>query len=205
MKMINSTLPIHIKVLEKTGFNNYTLLLNHSKMTTKSYIELELGGEYLAELYEGKGGILSFKNLAKKPKIAYFEGGLELIVKLLEQDFNFKEYILKALILSKSREEFELFKEMLFASVENIYHIPFIFENKLCLFQLRKSIDKIELFLYFSVFGNLLFIIDGKGVSLFTPFAKVAAFLNKFLDIEVLHDKNCSFLFEYKRLLDYKG
>ena len=94
---------------------------------------------------------------------------------------------------------------MLFASFENVYHIPFIFENKPCLFQLRKRGDTIELYLYFSVFGALKIVKDEVGISIFTPFFKVQKFLNEHLEYRVFQDKNLKAFFEYKKLLDFKG
>ncbi len=202
---INATLPIHIKVLEKSGYNRYTLLLNHKKISTKSLIDLELGSAYLAELYTSKKGILSFKNLAKIPNIPYFEEGLSLIVKILEEEFDFKNFIIDALCNAKDIESFELFKQMLFASFENIYHIPFVFENKPCLFQLKMNNLGFELYLYFSVFGNLKAVFRDENLTLYTPFAKVASFLNKHLSFKVEQDKFVSELFSFKKMLDLKG
>lgn len=179
MNLINSTLPVQMKVLSKSGFNNYLLRLNHREITTKSLVELEIGAEYLAEIYTDKGGIITFKNLYKKPKLPYFEDGLSLIVRLLEGDLKFKEFVLNSLILAKNQAEFGIFKEMLFASFENIYHIPFVFENKPCLFQLKINAENIELFLYFSVFGNLKVIFEKERILLISPFEKSAAIFSQ--------------------------
>ncbi|WP_300701674.1 hypothetical protein [uncultured Campylobacter sp.] len=203
--IINAVLPVHMKVLEHISYNRYTLLLNSRKISTKSLIELELNAEYLAEIYEGKGGVLSFKNLSKKPNIIKYDDGLNLLLNFLEGNVNFKDFVLKKLIESENSLEFKIYKEMLFALAENIYHIPFVYEDKTCLFQLRKSALQTELYLYFSVFGSLKFIFDDKGLSLYTPFAKVAAFLSPRLKCEIYEDKNLKALFEFKRLLDFKG
>lgn len=206
MNMINATLPIQMKVIAKYNFNRYTLLLNHKEVSTKSLIELDLNAEYLAELYESKGGVITFKNLYKKPKLPFFEDGLSLIVRLLEEEgFDFKNFIINSLINAKNASEFGLFKEMLFALSRGIYHIPFVFENKPCLFQLKFSQKGAELFLFFSVFGNLKFIIKDEKISLFTPFFKVASFLAKNSAFEVAQDKDAKAFFEFKKLLDFKG
>lgn len=168
-------------------------------------IELDLNSEYLAELYNEKGGITSFKNLTRIPKIPFFEEGLELIIKLLEQKFDFKSFIIEALINSKDKESFKIYKEMLFASFENIYHIPFVFENKPCLFQLRKKQKYAELFLYFNVFGGLKLLMQDDKKSLHTPFNKVGEFLSSHSDIELIYDKNVKAFFEFQKLLDFKG
>ncbi len=36
MSMINSTLPIQMKVLAKSGYGHYTLLLNHKRFKPKA-------------------------------------------------------------------------------------------------------------------------------------------------------------------------
>lgn len=206
MSIINSTLPVQMKVISKSGYNNYTLLLNHKEVSTKSLIELELGAEYLAELYTSKGGVITFKNLYKKPYIAHFEEGLALIVRLLEEpNFDFKNFVLNALMNATDIASFRIYKEMLFACFENIYHIPFIYESKSCLFQLKFSPDKCELFLLLSVFGNLKFIISKEQNELRTPFFKVAKFLSEHLQTPIVQEKGISALFEFKKRLDFKG
>lgn len=206
MSIINSTLPVQMKVISKSGYNNYTLMLNHQQISTKSLIELEIGAEYLAELYTSKGGIITFKNLYKKPYIAHFDEGLPLIIRLLDEpNFDFKAFVLNALINCTDLASFRIYKEMLFACFENIYHIPFIYENKPCLFQLKFSSDKCELFLLFSVFGNLKFIISNTQSELKTPFFKVANFLKKHLQTPIVQEKGIEALFEFKKRLDFKG
>lgn len=195
-----------MKVISKSGYNNYTLMLNHQQISTKSLIELEIGAEYLAELYTSKGGIITFKNLYKKPYIAHFDEGLPLIIRLLDEpNFDFKAFVLNALINCTDLASFRIYKEMLFACFENIYHIPFIYENKPCLFQLKFTSDKCELFLLFSVFGNLKFIISNTQSELKTPFFKVANFLKKHLQTPIVQEKGIEALFEFKKRLDFKG
>ncbi|MGH2267577.1 hypothetical protein [Campylobacter taeniopygiae] len=203
--MINATLPIQMKVLGKTGYGHYTLLLNHKKIQTKSMIDLEIGAEYLAEIYKEKGGAIQFKHLSKRPVFTPFEEGLPLIVAILENKINYKEYIISNLMECKNREKYQILKEMLFASFENIYHIPFIFENKACLFQMKKRTKFLEIYLYFSVFGALKILIDNHGVSIFTPFFKVQKFLNEHLNFSVTQDNKIAPLFVFKKLSDFKG
>ncbi|MBZ7930695.1 hypothetical protein H2268_00140 [Campylobacter sp. RM12910] len=203
--MINTTLPIQMKVLGKTGYGHYTLLLNHKRIQTKSMIDLEIGAEYLAEIYKEKSGAIQFKHLSKRPVFTPFEEGLPLIVAILENKINYKEYIISNLIECKNREKYQILKEMLFASFENIYHIPFIFENKACLFQMKKKTKFLEIYLYFSVFGALKILIDSHGVSIFTPFFKVQKFLNEHLKFNVIQDNKITPLFVFKKLFDFKG
>lgn len=206
MSIINATLPIQMKVIAKSGFNNYTLLLNHKEVSTKSLIELEIGAEYLAELYTSKGGVITFKNLYKKPYIAHFEEGLALIVRLLDEpNFDFKAFVLNELMNCTDLVSFRIYKEMLFACFKNIYHIPFVYENKPCLFQLHCNGEKCELFLIFSVFGNLKFSIFRSQSELKTPFFKVMEFLKKHLQTPIVQEKGIEPLFEFKRRLDFRG
>ncbi|MBZ7970019.1 hypothetical protein H2250_03105 [Campylobacter sp. RM3125] len=203
--MINATLPIQMKVLGKTGYGHYTLLLNHKRIQTKSMIDLEIGAEYLAEIYKEKSGAIQFKHLSKRPVFTPFDEGLPLIVAILENKINYKEYIISNLIECKNREKYQILKEMLFASFENIYHIPFIFENKACLFQMKKKTKFLEIYLYFSVFGALKILINSHGVSIFTPFFKVQKFLNEHLQFNVIQDNKITPLFVFKKLFDFKG
>ncbi|HBD9106674.1 TPA: hypothetical protein KLC33_001648, partial [Campylobacter jejuni] len=98
MSMINSTLPIQMKVLAKSGYGHYTLLLNHKKIQTKSMIELEIGAEYLAELYMQNGGVIQFKHLSKRPNFKPFEEGLALIIAILEDKISYKKFIIQNLL-----------------------------------------------------------------------------------------------------------
>lgn len=205
MNMINSTLPIQMKVLAKSGYAHYTLLLNHKKIQTKSMIELEIGAEYLAELYIEKGGAIQFKHLSKKPNFIFFEEGLTLIVEILEGKIDYKKYLISSLLECKDASIYQVLKEMLFASFENIYHIPFVFDGKACLFQMKKKTKFLEIYLYFSVFGALKILIDEGGVSIFTPFFKVQKFLNEHLKFSVFQEKNIQPLFVFKKLFDFKG
>lgn len=199
MNQINSTLPVSMKVLEKSGFSRYILLLNHKKIQTKSLINLELGAEYLAEIYE-KNGALEFRNLSKKQDFAHFEKGLNLILEILENKIDFKKEIVRGILQAKTREEYEIYKEILLASFKNIYHIPFVFENKTCLFQLKQLQNSFELYLYFSVFGAIKIINQNGEITFFTPFAKVKNFLNR-LNFNIFQAK-FSPLFEKVRFLN---
>lgn len=205
MSTINSTLPIQMKVLAKSGFSHYTLLLNHKKIQTKSMIELEIGAEYLAELYMQNGGVIQFKHLSKRPLFGLFNEGLEWLIGILENKINYKNTIVKNLLECKDLDRYQILKEMLFASFENIYHIPFVFENKACLFQMRKKAKFLEIYLYFSVFGAIKIIMDDHGLTLFTPFHKVQKFLNEHLEVNVVQQSNIEPLFVFKRFYDVKG
>ena len=204
MNTINSTLPIHMKVLAKSGYSHYTLLLNGKKIQTKSMIELEIGAEYLAELYM-QNGIIQFKHLFKCPKFELFDDGLALLIELLEGKISYKKYILQGLLEAKNAKYFKIYKEMLFASFENVYHIPFVYENKACLFQMKKRLKYLEIYLFFSVFGALKIIIDNEGLSIFTPFLKVAKFLNEHLEFSVFTEAKIEPLFVFKKFSDFKG
>lgn len=182
------------------------MLLNTKKIETKSMIELEVGEEYLAEVYEDKG-VISFKNLLKKPKIRLFEEGIELIEKLLEigdENAWYKNFIIQKLIESKSAYEFENYKEMFFAFFEGIYHIPFVYEGNRALFEAKKNGDILEVYLYFEIFGAMkIFIKEGRVIRIQTPFAKVAQFLSQYFKFELTNTLLPMFVF--KRLMDIKG
>lgn len=107
-----------MKVLAKSGYAHYTLLLNHRKIQTKSMIELEIGAEYLAELYIEKGGAIAFKHLSKRPEFYPFEEGLSLIVEILEGRVDYKKYIISNLLECKDKEKYHVLKEMLLQALK---------------------------------------------------------------------------------------
>lgn len=206
MSLINSTLPVSMKVLAKTSYNRYSLKIGTRTLQTKSLVELVIGGEYLAEIYQDKGGVLTFKNLVLKPNLAFYEQGLTLIVELLEKELDFKAFIIQSLSQASTKTSFNIYKEMLFASFEGVYHIPFMLENKACLFQLQKKAKSTVLYLYLAMFGALKFIFEEEGVQAYTSFSKVASFLQKeFPSFKWVVEKKVSPLFEFKKLLDFKG
>ncbi|WP_291953255.1 hypothetical protein [Campylobacter sp.] len=206
MNIINSTLPVKMQILEKKSYNRYVLLLNTKRLETKSMIELEVGQEYLAEVYENKG-VISFRNLLKKPNIKLFEDGIFIIEKLLEygdENFWYKKYITQKIIESKNFYEYEIYKEMFFAFFEKIYHIPFVYESQRALFEAKKNGKNVEVYLYLEIFGALkIYISDGKITRIQTPFAKVAQFLQEYFNFEVI--SALSPMFVFKRLMDIKG
>ncbi|MCR6571710.1 hypothetical protein [Campylobacter insulaenigrae] len=206
MNIINSTLPVKMQILEKRSYNRYVLLLNTKKLETKSMIDLEVGQEYLAEVYEDKG-VISFKNLLKKPNIKLFDGGISIIERLLkdaDEDLWYKNHIVQKIIESKNAYEYEIYKEMFFAFFEKIYHIPFVYNSQRALFEAKKNGKDVEVYLYLEIFGALkIYISEGKIVRIQTPFAKVAQFLHEYFNFEIV--STLSPVFVFKRLMDIKG
>ena len=67
--MINSSLPVIIKVLEQTRFNRYNIKFGTKTISTTSYKELDVGSEYYANIGSQSGGIISINSLTKRELI----------------------------------------------------------------------------------------------------------------------------------------
>ena len=64
--MINSSLPVIIKVLEQTRFNRYNIKFGTKTISTTSYKDLEVGSEYYANIGSQSGGMISINSLIKR-------------------------------------------------------------------------------------------------------------------------------------------
>lgn len=205
MNLINSTLPIKIRVLKYEGSSRYLLELNKKIISTNSAIKLELNQSYLAQLHQDKNKLV-FKTLVKCPNIHYFEEGLIYIKRLLEEEEQswFLPLVIDSFLKAKSMQEYQLFKQMLFASLQKIYHIPFVLEGKKGLFELKKEGEKLYFYLFFPAFGPFEVFIN-KGVLSYikSPFSKVKSFLELNTSLKIEENKDFKSLFN--KILDFKG
>ena len=83
--ILNTSLPVSIKVVEKTGYNRYILEFNEKKLNTKSMKNLKIGGQYWGEISSGSENIV-IQNLYEKPNFIPANtllNGIDLIERLV--------------------------------------------------------------------------------------------------------------------------
>lgn len=207
--LLNNSLPLTIKVLEKTSFNRYLLKFGNKTLSTKSLKSLVVGWEYWGEISQN-GNLIAVSNLIQKPDIGYLlENGSSIIEKIIYEKSlkSFHELCLNMLINSDDKEHFALWSDIFMALSENIIHIPFVYENLPQLFQLKKSGSRVQIYLIFLNFGPLMFIYEkGDLRYIKTPYSTVAALLGGFFNTQIQIDSNFDMLWKKSSsFVDFKG
>ena len=207
---LNASLPISIKVAEKTGYNRYNLQMGNKILSTKSMKSLDVDGEYWGEIASGTENIV-IRNLFKKPSLAYAApDGLALVERLIsEPNLSwFYEYIFNGLSAADSRETFENLTQILLALQKNIINIPFVYNGVKGVFQMKfEGADTSKIYLVFSNFAPIIFTLKGgQLISAQTPFAKVARLLRGEFDCEAQTTQNIAAFFDPSgKIIDFKG
>ena len=207
---LNASLPISIKVAEKTGYNRYNLKMGNKILSTKSMKSLDVDGEYWGEIASGTENIV-IRNLFKKPSLSYAAPeGLALIERLIsESDLNwFYEYIFNNISAVDSRETFENLAQMLLALQKNIINISFVYNGVKGVFQMKFDGARIsQIYLIFSNFPPIIFTLKGAEIiSAQTPFEKVARLLQGEFDCETQTTQNIAAFFDPSgKIIDFKG
>lgn len=163
--MINSSLPVIIKVLEQTRFNRYNIKFGTKTISTTSYKDLEVGSEYYANIGSQSGGMININSLIKREIIKpVLDDGINLIEMIANsQDLSWLiPYIKSKMANSISKDEFSIYADMIMALNENILHIPFYYDNRSALMQIRLDKNP-KIYLIFSLFAPITISIkDGK-------------------------------------------
>lgn len=207
--LLNNSLPLNIKVLEKTSYNRYLLKFGNKTLSTKSLKNLVVGGEYWGEISQN-GNLISVSNLIQKPNLGtLLENGSEIIEKIIyEKNLSlFYEFCVNMLTNSTNKLHFDLWSDIFMALSENIIHIPFIYEGFPQLFQLKKSANVVQIYLIFLNFAPLLFFYDkNRLVYIKTPYATVASLLERFFKAQIKIDSNFDVFWKKSiNFIDFKG
>ena len=124
--ILNTSLPVSIKVVEKTGYNRYILEFNEKKLNTKSMKNLKIGGQYWGEISSGSENIV-IQNLYEKPNFIPANtllNGIDLIERLVNEpqiDWLY-DHIKDKLTNTNSKAEFEIYTNMLMALQKKIIY-----------------------------------------------------------------------------------
>ena len=206
--IINASLPVIIEVLEKTSWWRYNLRFGKRILSTKSQRELEIGELYFANVGKDQGGVININKLIKRQRGVYISGAqgwIERIVDSGETDFLFDE-LKTRLALCDDALSFDALLESLMALQKGIVSLPFVYNARFCLFQLRQSGAKCELYLLFSSFAPIIISIEsGQIVEAQSPYASLSAALAKALKVKAAVADTKPFFTASKNILDFKG
>lgn len=151
----NNQLLIPIKIIKKTDFDKYELLIGNKKISTTSHISLDEGASYWAELLPSKESHIQLSNLKKKPDILQLDKfplafELDSILEILKLD-NPSEYIkqiaLEGLSDSDTKNEFEFFMNLLSSIEQKVLSMPFIYNNRYNILQLAPKKQSLDFFI----------------------------------------------------------
>lgn len=181
--IINASLPVIIKVIEKTGYNRYNLKFGSKFLSTKSQRDLEVGGEYFANIGSQSGGVININGLIKRQSHHCLEDGASLVEYLLANgDLDlFAKEIKNRLATAKNSTNFSIYASMILALESGIISVPFLYENRYALIQIKLG-DPLELYLLFDNFAPFKALIsEGKFIKITTPYKSFSsAFYNIF-------------------------
>lgn len=206
--IINSSLPIIIKVLEKTGYHRYNLKFGNKNLSTKSLKELEIGSEYYANINSQSGGVININGLIKRNVISEFlDDGTDLLQKVLNSKslewlFNF---IKLKLANSLNEKEFKIYTDMVLALNEHIISIPFLYEKEGALIQIELS-KIIGVYLDFDRFVPFKALIkNGKFIKIASAYPNFNKTLSEALNCPYDNIFVEAFWSKKGNLLDFKG
>jgi hypothetical protein len=198
-KEFNSTLPITIKVLSKSGPLRYLLQLGNIELSTKSLKELEIGSNYWGELNKNGKESIKLSKLIKKPTILQkpFPISLEYddITSLIKDSSSIKEFkqiVVDTLSNVINKNDFVFLTNILLGFHEGVVTIPYIYNNINNILQYRykkskqhnnKTVQKIEFYTTFNNLGEIkgeIILNDNiSKLSIYTSYQKVVDLLQK--------------------------
>lgn len=171
--MINSSLPIIIKVLQKTRYDRYNIKFGTKTVSTKSLKELEIDSEYFANIGSQSAGMININSLIKRDEIKpVLQDGVELIQNIINSKdlLWLKPYIKNKMANTDSKDEFSIYSDMIMALNENIIHIPFFYNSRSALMQISLN-AKMQIYLLFSIFAPVIISLrDGQIDIVKTPY-----------------------------------
>lgn len=163
LKEINGTLPVKIKVLSKLYGMKYMMKIGNLETVTKSLKELDIGRSYWAVMQKNTLGSITLSNLTPQPKILEFSKFFTMELKIVKEVFenskgsplsSFKQEVLTKLANSLNRDEFWFWTNVLLSMQQGVYTLPFRYDKKEHLLQLRKMASK-EILNFYAIFPNL--------------------------------------------------
>ena len=138
---INTSLAFELKVIKKLFANRYELEVGSQKVETKSFMPLEIGKKYWAQMRESKG-IVQLQHPLIKPE--YLQKEPPLVFKNFEfavlKNLNiFKQRLVEALATTSSEKEFKFITDMLLGLHHGVVTVPFEYRDRYALFQYRNK------------------------------------------------------------------
>ena len=227
----NGTIPIMLKVLEKSRDGFYKVKLGSVFLNTKSQKELEIGKNYWASMAKSSAGAIILSSLKKHPKILsqledfplkFSSSDMKELIessndKLLSQ---FRDFLLERLALSQNRNEFIHFSNLLLSLQREVATFVLRDGERDSLFQIKRRKGEVGFLDFYAIFSNMGEILgriyrQDSGISavIKTQFESTRwillnniDLLNGFDKVEILLDEKIVPLYDFEdRLLDIKG
>ncbi|MFP4332329.1 MAG: hypothetical protein ACLFQJ_03440 [Campylobacterales bacterium] len=191
---INSSLPIKIEVVSKLYGIKYMLKLGNVETETKSLKDLQVGSNYWAVMKKSSTNSIILSNLTPQPKILEFARFFDMDFKDLHRIMsdssgdifkNLKNEIMNRLAGSNDRNEFWFWTNVLISMQQGVITLPFRYEDKEFLMQLKKRYakDVLDFYATFPNLGEIEGVIKAFNKELFlelkVQFASVKALLLK--------------------------
>ena len=160
---INSTLPIKIEVVSKLYGIKYMLKLGNVETETKSLKDLQVGMNYWGVMKKSSGNSIMLSNLTPQPKILEFARFFDMDFRDLQKIMsdssgdifkNLKNEIMTKLAGSNDRNEFWFWTNVLISMQQGVVTLPFRYEDKEFLMQLKKRYAK-DVLDFYATFPNL--------------------------------------------------
>lgn len=228
----NATLPIRLQVLEKLSGVRYMLKVGNQMLETKSQQELNLGGNYWANMSRTSAGAISLSNLIAQPKLLK-EANLplkldaEAIAQFLKESSNpfeaLRDFLAQKMSEAQSKWEFAFLSHMLLSLKNGVLSLPLGYddESKNGFLQMKKrkkgAQNELEFYAVFANLGSSWGVLrdfsDGLRLDLRVLYESVARLLERNLDelegikhIEISVDKSLVPLYEFSdNLLNLVG
>ncbi len=145
----NSVLPVTIDVIEKNTQNQYMLKIGNKEISTKSVMDLDVGGKYWGVMKEDPQlNTVSLSQLLKKPKLLQMqrkdflpeltEAKLQELITKENPKTELKAVLLERLSQAVSKNEFMTLTNMIAALNENVFTMVLKEGNQNTMFQFKK-------------------------------------------------------------------
>ena len=201
----NAALPVKIEVIKQINPITYLIKLGNRETETKSYLPLETGKKYMAQIKELKHSI-RITNLKPFPKM------LEILQQTnLPEGFREfkKEDVLKNMANAENKNDFLFFANILLAMDKKIYHFA-INQEKKALMQFKHLKNKVSFYAVFTNLGEIEGEITEFSLILYSPYENVLNLIKLYeneIDLNVktvLKEPKSLYVFSDK-LLDLKA
>jgi hypothetical protein len=173
IKEFNAMLPVKIEVKQQINPIRFLIQLGNREIETKSYIPLQVGKKYLAQIKEGKYSI-QISNLKEYPKILDTLKKINFTKEFLAPN---KKEIIQHLANANNKNEFIFWMNILIAFNQKIYHL-IINDKKKALMQLKYKKNSVKFYAVFFHLGEIEGILFQNNLKLYCEFDSTINLIN---------------------------
>jgi hypothetical protein len=200
IKEFNASLPVKIEVKKEINPIRFLIQLGNREIETKSYIPLQVGKKYLAQIKEGKYSI-HISNLKEYPKILDTLKKINFTKEILTPD---KKETMQHLANANNKNEFIFWMNILIAFNQKIYHL-IINGKKKAIMQLKYKKNTVKFYAVFENLGEIEGILYQKSLKLFCEFDSTISLINLYKNelpfIVEVNKKEIDSLYEFSENL----